>query len=178
MKIIGIYKIQSKIKSYSFYVGSSVNITRRWREHLAYLKKNIHYNPKIQNHYNKYGVEDFEFSVLEECSINKLLDREQVYIDLLEPYFNITLEVVGSPNRSKKVRTKDRVLKELLEVHEFPLPIDDSNKLVKSEDIVSSMRKFYAKIIDIKDKLTEFELLIIEEEYKLRYSRHKKYIGF
>ena len=56
MKTSGIYRIQSKIKSERIYIGSSVNIQSRWYHHLADLRKNIHGNSKLQNHFNKYHV--------------------------------------------------------------------------------------------------------------------------
>jgi predicted GIY-YIG superfamily endonuclease len=54
MKISGIYKIQSKIKSERIYIGSAIDIKRRRREHLFGLQNNKHGNQRFQNHYNKY----------------------------------------------------------------------------------------------------------------------------
>ena len=54
-KISGIYKIQSLYHPERCYIGSAVNITRRWMEHLTALKADKHYSKKLQNHYNKYG---------------------------------------------------------------------------------------------------------------------------
>jgi group I intron endonuclease len=89
MKITGIYKIQSTIKPERIYIGSAVDIKRRWYEHTHDLKLNNHNNPKLQNHYNKYGNEDLIFTVMKECSIKLLLEREQYYIDKLKPFYNI-----------------------------------------------------------------------------------------
>ena len=60
----GIYKIVSKIRPDRMYIGSSINIPKRWREHISNLKKNKHHSKQLQNHFNKYGEADLQFSIL------------------------------------------------------------------------------------------------------------------
>lgn len=91
----GIYKIQSIIKPERCYIGSAVNINKRWKQHISELKLNNHGNKKIQNHTNKYGIDDLKFYVIENCDNNKLIQREQIFIDALNPYFNIC-KIAGS----------------------------------------------------------------------------------
>lgn len=86
--MIGVYKI-TNIQTGKFYIGSSINIEKRWREHKLALKKNKHHNPYLQRVWNKYGEHGFEFSVLEICSIEEILNREQYYLDLLLPNYNL-----------------------------------------------------------------------------------------
>ena len=93
--MIGIYKIQSKCKPERFYIGSAVDIKRRWNNHNCDFKNNKHDNSKMQNHVNKYGIDDLEFSVIMECSKETLIAYEQFYIDSLNPWFNIC-KVAGS----------------------------------------------------------------------------------
>jgi hypothetical protein len=106
-KTPGIYKITVKGKSKEyFYVGSSVNIYNRLHEHSSKLKRGIHSNPIMQNLCNKYGLEAFSCEILEECQQEVLTQKEQSYIDLTNPYINITKEVVRntpSPESSKKI---------------------------------------------------------------------------
>ena len=66
-KVSGIYKIQSIIKPERIYIGSAVNICDRWRCHLKDLKNGNHGNGKLQNHFNKYGEIDLQFSILLGC---------------------------------------------------------------------------------------------------------------
>ena len=89
MKTSAIYQIQSKCKPERIYIGSAVNISERWRLHLLELKKNKHNNKKLQNHYNKYGESDLQFSVLAGCEKDDLIDIEQFYIDSKKCWFNI-----------------------------------------------------------------------------------------
>jgi group I intron endonuclease len=55
--------------------------SKRKFEHLWMLKKNIHINPILQNVYNKYGQEKIQILIIEKCSVEKLLELEQKYID-------------------------------------------------------------------------------------------------
>jgi group I intron endonuclease len=89
-KICGIYKI-TLITNGKFYIGSSIDIKIRWNNHKNELKKGIHGNKKLQNACNKYGYNNFIFEILEECEKVKeiILEREQFYIDTLNPFFNI-----------------------------------------------------------------------------------------
>ena len=79
--MIGIYKIENT-HTHKVYIGQSTNIESRWEHHLTALKHNKHRNAHLQNAWNKYGAECFTFSILEECSIDRLTEREQYYIDL------------------------------------------------------------------------------------------------
>lgn len=85
----GIYKIQSKIKPERIYIGSAINITKRWSNHLCYLQKNTHHSSILQNHFNKYGIDDLIFTIIEPCFPEFLIIREQYYLDKLKPKFNV-----------------------------------------------------------------------------------------
>ena len=87
-KATGIYQIQS-IKNGKIYIGSALNLQKRKSSHLSALKCKKHGNPHLQKHNNKYGITDLQFSVLEFCVKEKLIEREQFYIDTLQPVFNI-----------------------------------------------------------------------------------------
>lgn len=93
--IVGIYKIQSIIHPDRIYIGSSISIKARWKRHLGALEKGKH-NPKLQNHYNKYGKDDLIFSILLTCEKEELLQIEQGFIDKLDPWFNV-LKIAGAP---------------------------------------------------------------------------------
>lgn len=88
-KISGIYKIQSIVKPERIYIGSSSNMGKRWWSHLNDLKQNKHGNPKLQNHFNKYGFGDLQYSILLGCDKELLSINEQFFIDTYNPWFNI-----------------------------------------------------------------------------------------
>lgn len=78
--MIGIYVITS-LKNSKVYIGQSMHIEKRWAEHKKALETNSHYNSHLQRAWNKYGEQSFMFSVLEECSVDQLNEREQYWID-------------------------------------------------------------------------------------------------
>jgi group I intron endonuclease len=83
--VSGVYQIIHKISKKS-YIGSACAISRRWLEHKYDLSHNKSSSILFQRAYNKYGIENFEFKILEECSKEKLLEREQYYLDLYKSY--------------------------------------------------------------------------------------------
>lgn len=91
----GIYLITNVINKKQ-YVGSSLNVYYRMQNHRCRLAKNNHKNPKLQNGYNKYGLSNFAFTILEFVEDKtKLLEREQYYIDTLKPWYNV-LPIAGN----------------------------------------------------------------------------------
>ena len=62
------------------YIGQAVNIERRWNEHISELNENKHNNTHLQRAWNKYGSNNFIFSIVEKCSEEELNDREIHYI--------------------------------------------------------------------------------------------------
>jgi len=96
-QISGIYKITNQING-KCYIGSSNNIESRWQHHKSNLRKNKHSNTYLQNAWDKYGKDSFEFTVIEEVkNIGDLLEREQYYMDKMESEYNIAPKA----NRSK-----------------------------------------------------------------------------
>jgi len=82
-KISGIYSI-THIESGRLYVGSALDIYKRWSEHKSELTYNNHDNQRLQNFWNKYGEVAFEFKILELVSDSSLLlSREQYWMDKL-----------------------------------------------------------------------------------------------
>lgn len=80
--MIGIYRI-SCICNNKVYIGSSVDIDQRWRDHKTALRNNRHYNKYLQRAWSKYGESNFEFSIVEELlSDELLLEREQCWMNL------------------------------------------------------------------------------------------------
>lgn len=78
IKKCGIYCFQNKLDG-KRYIGKSKDIEERYKGHIRASN-----NPKTHFHLslNKYGIEAFDFYILEECSIDKLDEREIYYINL------------------------------------------------------------------------------------------------
>ncbi|MBO6272764.1 GIY-YIG nuclease family protein [bacterium] len=76
----GVYKILN-CKNNKFYIGSSVDIERRFESHRKELIAGTHNNKHLQNAWNKYGESSFRFLVVEEvANINELRNRETYYL--------------------------------------------------------------------------------------------------
>jgi len=82
---LGVYKI-TNVKNGKFYIGSSKDIEFRWNEHKKHLNGGYHINNKLQNAWNFYGKESFEFSIIEITNEIDLLVREQFYLDMFKPH--------------------------------------------------------------------------------------------
>lgn len=91
----GIYKITNIITG-DFYIGSANHLRRRINGHRCTLTNNTHRNPHLQNSWNKYGKQSFEFSVLLLCDIENKLYYEQVLLEGLKPIYNIATCAVAS----------------------------------------------------------------------------------
>jgi group I intron endonuclease len=93
-KVAGVYAFQSITTGEIVYVGSSINISNRFYEHLNNKGSNI----PLQNAFKKYGISAFNWLilVLEDyifdwtISVKEiLLALEQKYLDSLKPRYNL-----------------------------------------------------------------------------------------
>lgn len=98
-KVSGIYIIYN-IPDEKFYIGSSVNIYKRWKSHKKRLEYNQHNNKYLTEVYKKYGIDSFIFKIIEYCLPEKTIDREQYYLDLYKPYErNIGYNIMSRADR-------------------------------------------------------------------------------
>ena len=86
-KIIAVYKITNTITG-DFYIGSSNDVKRRWREHKWPSTWNKHPNNPMYLDMRKYGIDNFEFGILEEVEEGSLKEIEQQFIETLKPTYN------------------------------------------------------------------------------------------
>jgi group I intron endonuclease len=77
--ISGIYCIQNTI-NFKMYIGSAKDIKYRWKDHICNLLGNKHRNKHLQHAVNFYGLENFEFCIIEECDELTLERLENFYI--------------------------------------------------------------------------------------------------
>jgi len=78
------------------YIGSSVNLSNRFKFYFndKFIRKYKH-NMLIYKILLRYGYSNFTIEILEYCDSEKCIEREQYYIDLLKPEYNI-LKRAGS----------------------------------------------------------------------------------
>jgi len=90
----GIYRIISN-ENGKCYVGSSINLTARFYMYFSLYHITNRKNSVICRALLKYGYSKFSLEILEYCSPEIVIKREQYYIDLYKPEYNI-LKVAGS----------------------------------------------------------------------------------
>lgn len=85
--MIGIYKITNKINGNS-YIGQSIHIEKRIKEHKLKYNWEREKNKTLYQAFQKYGIENFSFEIIEECEPNVLDSREQFWINYYDTYNN------------------------------------------------------------------------------------------
>lgn len=83
---IGIYKYTNKLNGKS-YIGQSICIENRQKQHLYDALYRPEKGTGIDVAINKYGIDNFEFEILEECSENELDEKEAYWIEKYNTYY-------------------------------------------------------------------------------------------
>ena len=94
-----IYKIENTING-KIYIGKTdyFDVTKRWKEHKRAMNREDCKHRPLYRAFNKYGIENFKFSVIEET--NNTSEREVYWINFYDAYnngYNLTL---GGDGRS------------------------------------------------------------------------------
>lgn len=73
------------------YVGGTINLRRRWREHRSYLHRGIHWATLLQADWASLGPLRFAFEVLEHVQDHAdVLVREQFWLDSSQHEYNLS----------------------------------------------------------------------------------------
>ena len=106
-KISGIYKITAPTGK--VYVGQSTDIKKRWHQYKKdFFKKQYKLYYSIQ----KYGYENHEFSIIEECDELELNLQERFWQDfynVVEEGLNLTLTNTEEKRKVFSQETKDKI---------------------------------------------------------------------
>ena len=58
------------------YVGSATRDKERWRGHRSLLRRGLHFSSHLQSAWNKYGADNFEFSILQNVEYENLTNEQ------------------------------------------------------------------------------------------------------
>lgn len=72
----GIYLIRCTATK-RVYVGSAVDLKRRWTDHRRDLRNGVHHSAKLQRAWNRFGADAFSFEPVLSCDVGLLKDCEQ-----------------------------------------------------------------------------------------------------
>lgn len=179
----GIYRILNTIDE-KFYIGSAKDLHIRLHLHKSKLKKGIHHSRYLQNSFNKYGAEAFKFEILEECSHEILLEREQHYIDTLDPQYNMRSRAQSNlghkwNEESRRKISVDRRKGPIYEydlsgrfIREWTCALEASKELGYTySSVVFNLSGKFKRCLD---SIFKFEKLAFVEPYVFKYTRKQK----
>lgn len=109
--ICGIYCIENLI-NHKKYIGQSIDIYRRWKDHKHELNGHRHHNVYLQRAWDKYGEDNFNFYILEECDVSIINCREMYYInkfDCVNGKCGYNIESGGNANKVIPKETKEKM---------------------------------------------------------------------
>jgi group I intron endonuclease len=109
----GIYQI-TNVKNGKFYIGSAKDFSIRKTNHFCRFKNNLHHSKQMQNAYNKYGENIFEFKILLICDIENLIFYEQLCIDKFKPPYNFCKVADSKLGTRHSEETKEKIRRGVL----------------------------------------------------------------
>lgn len=175
----GIYKWTNLINGKS-YLGSSINLSKRFIKYYdnnALNKNNMLINKAILKH----GRVNFSLEIMEYCLNKDVIKREQYYLDLLKPAYNI-LRIAGSSygykhNETSLIKLRARVVTEKT--------LDKMKTRIQSEDTKIKISKALGicvivtdidkeNVIQYNSKTQAAKILGVSESTIRRYIKTKK----
>jgi group I intron endonuclease len=133
----GIYNIHCAQEQRA-YIGSSIDIHRRWSEHVRKLNNQTHHCKELQLAWDAYGDGSFEFNVLEKT--NDLVQREQHWLNIYSNCCYNSSLVASNPMANPEVVKKQQASLKLSGKHYSPFKKNNPNKPIdehKVKEIVS-----------------------------------------
>lgn len=82
----GVYQIRNVLNN-KIYIGSTaIDFNKRFKQHIKLLKRNKHTSIALQRAFNKYGISNFKFEILEKASPKNVRKLEQLYLNKTPDY--------------------------------------------------------------------------------------------
>ena len=109
-KISGVYEIRNKLNGHR-YIGSAVNIYRRFTYHKTHLNRMEHHSQYLQRAWNSYGESMFEFNILLLCNPDMCVYYEQLCLDNLGSEYNMCPTASNLLGYSHTAETRSKMSK-------------------------------------------------------------------
>lgn len=108
-----IYAYKKRSTGKIVYVGQTVNLTERDKQHMRYDPFNINnkeYNYTLSRGVRKYGQDEYELIILQKnVSKENLNEREKYWIQYYNTYWDGYNQTPGGSNPTKPVFTNDKI---------------------------------------------------------------------
>ncbi len=168
-----IYLIKNLLNN-KIYIGSAINFYNRKKQHISALKNNKHHSIALQNAWNKYGEDNFDFEIIEVITeSSSLIVREQYYLDKYKSFnskngYNIC-KIAGSTlgfkhtdetkelMRTKRTGVKTRPCSDETKrrISETKLSLDLTDSMKKRAETLLKQDKNIFKKIGNKSSITQ-----------------------
>ena len=187
--MIGVYKITNNVNG-KVYIGQAEDIELRWKQHVKASKRGE--NSVLYRAMRKYGVENFSFEVVEECSVEELKEKEIYYIGEFNSYihaensqgYNMTLggDGVKGWNPTEEQREKMSQAKKLYteggdNIYSNATEMNNEvvRKIINEFDLQTAM--FYMVLLSHRNPKTNEcypSILFLSEELRISVSTVKR----
>lgn len=169
-----IYRILNKINK-KVYIGQTIDFDNRCKGHLLDLQNNRHVNYNLQEDYNVFGKNVFDFKVIEECSDSEALNREDYWID----YYggindDMTYNIISSRHKNYQFKlavSKFYKGKSHIEIHGY-------EKALQMRKLNSEKHKGKVPVTKGKTKLEYFGEKSAKRQAEANSLAHKGQIPF
>ena len=133
--ICGIYSIYNTITK-KYYIGQSKDIYTRWRQHKARYD-----GCAIHRAIDKYGIDNFIFSIIEQCPEELLDEREIYWISYFDSYFHGYNETSGGNRPAHTICNKVIEMYDLdgNYIKDFPSMAEAARELNCSLSLISAV---------------------------------------
>jgi group I intron endonuclease len=156
-KKIGIYRWINNENNYT-YIGSSINLSNRLRLYYNYdfISEKSNNKSMIHDALVKYGYSKFTLEILEYCDASSVLEREQYYLDTLNPKYNI-LKIAGSLTGFK--HSDESILKRVStftdnqKIKKALKAIEPNEGLIEDKPLINFPLKGSSRPIEVVEKM-------------------------
>lgn len=148
----GIYYIKNIINN-KYYIGQSVDIYTRWRhERNALNSKSNAWNIHLQRAWKKYGEDNFEFFIVEECNKDELNIRETYWIKYYNSFYDGYNMTYGGDGGTVGYKHTEEAKKKMSETKKNTIsPMKNPDVVLKTVE----SRKWYRHSEDVKKKISD-----------------------
>ena len=157
MKASGVYQIVNTITG-DFYIGSSIDLERRKREHFNEYTWKQRPNMLLYKYMKQYGKDNFLFKPIWLCNPNELKRYEQLAIEKYNPQYNICAAYTGL--------TKEEYDKKYYNENAYSIKQQHKQYRKENADSIKQYQKQYRK--EHADSMKQYQ-----KQYQKQY--HKEH---